>query len=115
MIKLTEEEKNKNVSTSKFLDNLISLMCTFCLFDTPPEERPKCMERTYHDCWHKMYQQSMEANNDLRRLYWTDVDMDRMHGYEAEQDFVRVMDQGRLEVSRHGAEPRVMEQVDSDS
>ena len=115
MIKLTEEEKNKNVSSSNFLDDLISLMCSFSLFDEPPEYRPKGMERKYHDCWHKMYNKSMEANNDIRGLYWTDVDIERTQSFEAEQDFVHVDEEGRLEVVRNGAEPRVMEEVDSES
>ena len=56
MIKLTEEEKNKNRSSSKFLDDLISLMCTFCLFDTPREQREKGMESTNFVCWQIMHQ-----------------------------------------------------------
>ena len=44
----------------------------------------------------------MDANNDLRKLYWSEVDMDKMRGWEAEQDFVRATTPGTLEVARHG-------------
>ena len=57
------------------------------------------MEKKYN-CWKESYQRSMDANDDLRKLYWSEVDMDNMHGWEAEQDFVRAP--GTLEVPRHG-------------
>ena len=89
VIRLKEEEKEHNVATPDFKNKFIELILTFCLFDKPPDERPKGTERRKYECWKAANQKSMEENSDLRKLYWSDVDMVAVTFYESDYEAVR--------------------------
>ena len=80
VLRLTEEEKKNNVATDEFKNDLIDLILNFCLFDKPPDVKPRGMSRTRYTCWKRAYEKSMDMNNDLRERYWSDVVMDESRG-----------------------------------
>ena len=81
--------KKQYVVTNRFKNDIIELMMTFCLFGKPPQEKPKGMEKLKFKCWKAACAKSMDDFGDLRKLYWSDIDMAKVAAYESDQELVR--------------------------